>query len=148
MKYIFFLTFMIAVSNSVSAQFSQKFIVTEHSVGENNYDSLAIENGITLMLSQESDSSDVYFTNLWTAAETYSYGKINIIHYDEYDETIDSNPGSLLLFDWFYSNSYDENKGKAKVVLTIYSVNEKMYFKCEIFVLETNETLSYTGYLV
>ena len=142
------LIILTSICNTSFSQFQEKYRVTEFNDNGKDYSEEATKNGVTLIFSQKTETSDFYFKNLWVNTGSFSIGKMKVLETKMYEETEETIAGEMTLFEWHYSNSYDKNKGTAKVLFVRYMEDKIEKFKCEIYIESSDELLIYSGYKI
>jgi hypothetical protein len=150
MKNKLFLVLIIITSicNISFSQFQEKYRITEFSDNGKDYSDEAVKNGVTFIFSQKTETSDFYFKNLWANKGSFSVGKIKVLETKMYEETEETIAAEMTLFEWNYSNSYDDNKGTAKVLFIRFIEDKIEKFKCEIYIESSDVLLKYSGYKI
>ena len=133
----------------IFAQTKDVYVVTKYDVDGVDYSTDAVYKEVLLILYQKSkvQTSPFYFKNLWVKDKTYSDGRIEFTKTEVVEETTENYGGVILNFNWFFSNSYDSDKGLAKVVFIKYFANGIQKFTCEVTVEETGDVIKMEGYL-
>ena len=142
------LIILTSICNISFSQFQEKYRVTEFYDNGKDYSEEALINEVTLIFSQKTETSDFYFKNLWVNTGSFSIGKIKVLETKKYEETEDALAGEMTFFEWYYSNSYDNNKGTAKVLFVRFVEDKIEKFKCEIYIESSDELLIYSGYKI
>jgi uncharacterized UBP type Zn finger protein len=122
------------------------FKVTNYEINGVNYDDLAIKENIALTF-YRCDEETVCFANYFRNSSTLSYGGVYGLKKQSFDETPKRHAYDEFQFTWDYANSYDKDKGKAKVTLLKIYIGNSVKMIAEILVLSTNEVLKFEGYL-
>ena len=150
MKNKLFLVLIIITSicNISFSQFQEKYRITEFSDNGKDYSDEAVKNGVTFIFSQKTETSDFYFKNLWANKGSFSTGKIKVLETKMYEETEETIATEMTLFEWNYSNSYDDNKGNAKVLFIRFIEDKIEKFKCEIYIESSDVLMKYSGYKI
>lgn len=120
--------------------------VTNYSINGVNYDNLALEGDVSLSFYKCNDNS-LCFTNHWRNNHSQSYGGVYSLKTREIPETSTTYPAMELVFTWHYFNTYDSKSGNAAVTITNIFIGNTVKFTAEIIVLDTNEVLTFKGYL-
>ncbi|TWI95974.1 hypothetical protein JN11_04249 [Mucilaginibacter frigoritolerans] len=78
-------------------------------------------------------------------SNSQSFGVIGEPYFSETPATPTSYRTSSTTFSWWYKNSYDDNSGKARAIITkIYNDNQ-ILFTCHVY-LENGNVLAFSGY--
>ena len=133
----------------IFAQTKDVYVVTKYDLNGVDYSTDAVykENLLILYQKSKDQSSSFFFKNLWVKDKTYSDGRIEFTKTEVVEETTENYGGVILNFNWFFNNSYDTDKGLAKVVFIKYFANGIKKFSCDITVEETGDVIKMEGYL-
>jgi hypothetical protein len=133
----------------VFAQTKDVYVVTKYDLNGVDYSTDAVykENSLILYQKSKDQTSSFFFKNLWVKDKSYSDGRIEFTKTEVVEETTENYGGMILNFNWFFSNSYDTDKGLAKVVFVKYLANGIQKFTCEVIVEETGDVINMEGFL-
>lgn len=144
------LIFSILTLLTISSVFGQStevtYKVTNYSINGENYDNLALAGDVSLSFYM-CDDNTLCFTNHWRNNNSQSYGGVYALQTKEIPETTTTHAAIESKFTWNFFNTYDSNRGTAAVTFTQILVGNTIKFTAEIVVIETNEILSFKGYL-
>ena len=123
------------------------FKVTNYNYNGEEQTGLALRENIVLAF-YDCDLADVMCMSLfWRASDSQSYGGVYGLKKQEYEETAETYAADFYTFTWDYVNSYNEEKGQAKVTFQKIYVGRTIKFTCDILVLEDNSTIALKGYM-
>lgn len=88
----------------------------------------------------------IYLANVWPDAGSQSYGPIYRISEEEAEETMDTYKTFTSYFNWSYANSYDDNRGTAKIALTKVYKPQGIIFSLAM-ITEDLDVSVYKGYM-
>jgi hypothetical protein len=145
-RFIFIISTFLFISSTFAQQTDVTFKVTNYSVNGVNYDDLALDGDVALSFYM-CDDNTLCFANIWRNADSQSYGGVYALKEREIPETNSTHPATEYKFTWNFFNTYDSNRGKAAVTFTNIYIGNTVKFNAEIVVMETNEILSFQGYL-
>ena len=133
----------------IFAQTKDVYVVTKYDLNGVDYSTDAVykENSLILYQKSKDQTSSFFFKNLWVKDKSYSDGRIEFTKTEVVEETTENYGGMILNFNWFFSNSYDTDKGLAKVVFVKYLANGIQKFTCEVIVEETGDIIIMEGFL-
>jgi hypothetical protein len=120
----------------------EKYIIIDGFSNDTSITDLLTENEALIRFYPVDNKGTWFMANIWPKSYSQSFGKITNLGSERgFDEgkLID-----LYNFDWEYQNTYDEQKGTAKVFLVKMYLPESIIFKIEIEVDSTN-VLTYSG---
>lgn len=124
-----------------------RYIITDASKnGEDITPIMLYEKAFLTFYHYEGNDDTVYFANIWEKSKSYSNGTIYGL---TFDEPFTDNEGYIhekISFFWKYSNSYDDVKGTASVIITIIRKPQGNHFIAKI-VPEDLEILIYKGFV-
>lgn len=151
MKKTIILLLLIALTSVAQAQ--QKtlsvFSVTEFSIDDKNLDSTALAQEIKLIF-YISDDDKLSFAHLWQTNDSQSFGEV--LKPEKYisSQTDSTWATEMIVFNWRYKNSYDDDSGEAAVILTKAFTDEAVLFTCTIAVFKdsTVSTIQLKGHQV
>ena len=136
---LFFQTTLVAQEETILAA-----IQVTHSCSNDVEDSnLSIDAERYLVFDQVNDSID--FVNVLLNHKSHSIGKIQNLKKRVLHQKL-----SVYTFDWFYSNSYDDKKGIAKIQLEIYEREDNHKYNKATVSISNEEGLNlfYSGQLM
>lgn len=138
---------LIFLSGNVFSQVEDiTFKVTNYEINGVNYDNQAIDGDLALSF-YKCDDETLCFSNFFRAYDTQSYGGVFSLKKQSYKETSKEHAYDEFQFTWDYVNTYDSDRGKAKVTLTKIYIGKSVKMIAEIIVLNTNDVLKFKGYL-
>lgn len=88
----------------------------------------------------------LYMANIFTTAETASYGEIINLEITKEPETFAVPDKINMTYNWTYKNTYDDNSGSAAVTVEIITKPQVTTFRMKILT-ESLELIEYNGYL-
>jgi hypothetical protein len=149
MKNLIVALFIVLGFSSIFAQTKDVYVVTKYDLNGVDYSTDAVykENLLILYQKSKDQTSSFFFKNLWVKDKTYSDGRIEFTKTEVVEETTENYGGVILNFNWYFYNSYDTDKGIAKVTFIKYLSNNIQKFICEIAVLDTGDIIKMEGYL-
>lgn len=151
--FIFFIIFLdFAHSQESKSKLITKYIITHASQNEIDITENLLKEKSYLILyknlnpESDADEGDLFFANVWDVSESQSFGRIYNMESSQTPETDESYRTSTLNFNWSYQNSYDDERGTAKVkILTVFKP-AGITFTTTI-VAEDLEIYKYKGYV-
>lgn len=75
------------------------------------------------------DSNQICFSNHFDVDNTQSYGRIYNVVREHLDETDDTYEKDIYKFKWSYTNTYDDVKGTADILLSLEYKPKGIYFE-------------------
>lgn len=146
-KYLLLIILIVTSIGFVNAQdIDVTYKVTNYEINGENLDNLALNADVSLSFYMCSNGS-LCFTNHWRKNNTQSYGGVYSLKKREISETNTTYSATEFKFTWRFYNSYNSDRGSAAVTLTNIYIGNTVKFIAEIIVLETNEVLTFKGYL-
>lgn len=92
------------------------------------------------------DSNNLFMANAREKKDTQSFGRLYNTEHNELKETYESFEADIFHFNWRYINSYDTDRGTAKVELMKIYKPQGVIFKIKI-ITENLDVLVYKGYM-
>lgn len=148
MKRLTIFIFILLSFGSIVGQTNENltYKVTNYSINNQNFDALALDGDVALSFYM-CDNNTLCFANQWRNSNSQSYGGVYALQKKEIPETTTTHAAIESKFTWNFFNTYDSNRGTAAVTFTQILVGNTIKFTAEIVVIETNEILSFKGYL-
>ncbi|MDR0812255.1 MAG: hypothetical protein LBN23_08330 [Paludibacter sp.] len=130
---------------AMSQDIDVTYKVTNYSINGVNYDKLALEGDAALHFYMYDNT--LCFANHWRNTDSQSYGAIYDLTVNDIPATKTAYVAKEMKFTWAFANTYNDVRGDAAVTLTNIYTKNTINFTAEIVVLETNEILTFKGYL-
>ena len=147
MKYFLFGIIALINSTLINAQnIDTAYKVTKYEINGESYGEVVAESDICLSFYMD-DENVLCFKNHWRNNESQSYGKVNSFKTLEIEEANMTYATTKCIFTWSFSNSYDDKKGSAEVIIERFFIGNIERFKACILVHETNDVLVLKGYI-
>lgn len=147
MKRLIFGILAIMTFSFINAQSTDvTYKVTNYLINGVNYDNLALQADVSLSFYM-CDNNTLCFTNNWRNNNSQSYGGVYSFNSRDIPETSDSYGSKEFKFTWNFFNTYDSKRGQAHVTISNIYIGNTVKFVAEIVVLDTNEVLTFKGYL-
>jgi hypothetical protein len=139
---LFILMQTVYVQSQNSFNSYEKYFIVDGFSNDTSITDLLTENEALIRFYPLDSKGTWFMANIWPKSYSQSFGKItNLISQRDFDEgkVID-----LYSFDWEYQNTYDEQRGTAKVFLVKMYLPKTTIFKIEIEV-DSSNVLTYSG---
>lgn len=134
---------LVAIKQTISTFKMTKGIFGQYEMSKKELDSL----NIALVFYKNKQGNDG-FANYQRKPESFSAGDMTELKVTKTEKTNKSPEKTTYTFVWDYFNSYDNETGKAGVVLTTSCENElRTTFVCKVYVRSKKEYLYFEGYL-
>lgn len=137
---------LLSISSALGQSTNVTYKVTNYSINGVNYDNLALTGDVSLSFYM-CDNNTLCFTNHWRNSNSQSYGGVYSLKKREIPETSTTYAATEFKFTWRFFNTYDSKRGNAAVTITNILIGNTVKFTAEIIVLDTNDVLTFKGYL-
>lgn len=119
-----------------------KFIITDAKINKNDATDMYVKAGGYIVFYEKNDT--YYMANVLKNSQ--SYGKIQMIDYEELEETEYDYKEDIYYLRWSYANDYDSKRGSANIKLVKIYKPQGVAFECTI-IAEDLDILEYKGFL-